>query len=87
MKEPQNLVEMQSAILLHELLMQEIPLQESQFPLISDQMITLDKYGIEISSEMRSMEKKLPIEWANYLEVLRDAEKMLNYSKVLQIKL
>lgn len=83
MKEPQNLDNMQYSILLFEQLKDEVPDQEEEFPLIKDQIITLDKYGVPVPEEIRNMEKNIPKEWASYLEVLAEAEKMLEYSKVL----
>lgn len=86
LKEPKDLFEMDKAIKLHERLTNEVTIKESEFPLITDQMTILDKYNVGIENEIRTMEKKIPVEWAKYLEVLSEAEKMLGYSKVLAEK-
>lgn len=74
---------MQTAIMLFEQLMQELPEREEEFPLINDQISTLDKYSVPVPDEIRNMERNIPKEWKNYLETLAEAEKMLEYSKVL----
>lgn len=86
MQKPENLVEMQRAIELYDRLLTEVPIEEEQFPKIADQLITLDKYRVEIPEEMRKMEKNIPIEWSNYKDILLEAEKMLGYSKVVLAK-
>lgn len=83
LKEPQDLSSMQTAIMLFEQLMQELPEREEEFPLINDQISTLDKYSVPVPDEIRNMERNIPKEWKNYLETLAEAEKMLEYSKVL----
>lgn len=83
MKEPHTLDEMQSAIIFFDQLKEDIPLKEETFPMIHDQLVTLDKYAVMVPDSLRNLEKRIPKEWSNYLEVLDQAEKMLEYSKVL----
>ncbi|KAJ8936976.1 hypothetical protein NQ318_015640 [Aromia moschata] len=83
MKEPQNLDEMQYALILIDHLKEEVGFRELEFPLINDQLITLDKYSVPVPDLLRNLEKNIPKEWAKYLEVLEAAEKMLDYSKEL----
>lgn len=83
MREPKTLDEMQFALTLYDQLKFDIPSREEQFPLIHDQIITLDKYSVPVSDTIRNMEKNIPKEWAAYLDILEQAEKMLEYSKVL----
>ncbi|KAF5292010.1 hypothetical protein FQA39_LY14127 [Lamprigera yunnana] len=82
MHEPTDLVEMQQSIRLHERLMEEAYTFPAQFPNISDQIVTLDKYKVEVTDEIRSMEKNIPAAWSQYGKLLEDAEKMINYAKV-----
>ncbi|KAF5308522.1 hypothetical protein FQR65_LT06187 [Abscondita terminalis] len=81
MKEPNNLTEMQKAMKLFEKLSEQKETYPEEFPLISDQIITLDKYKVEISDVTRTLEKGIPLSWKKYLGVLDNAEKMLNYAK------
>ncbi|KAK4876213.1 hypothetical protein RN001_012635 [Aquatica leii] len=81
MQEPQNLVEMQEAMNLFDRLLAESETFPERFPMIMDQIITLDKYKVEINEEIRNLEKNLAHTWATYLEILEEADKMLNYSK------
>ncbi|XP_023311334.1 dynein heavy chain 2, axonemal [Anoplophora glabripennis] len=81
MKEPQNLDSMQYSIMLFEQLKDEVTEREEEFPLIKDQIITLDKYSVPVPEEIRNMERNIPKEWGNYVDVLAEAEKMLEYSK------
>lgn len=83
MREPKDLYEMQYALTLYDQLKDDISFREEQFPLIRDQIVTLDKYNVPIADAVRNLEKNIPKEWANYLEILDQAEKMLDYSKVL----
>lgn len=82
MIKPQNLVEMQNAVDLYDKLYNEVSKIEEQFPKIKDQLITLDKYRVDVPEEVRKMENSIPIEWARYLDILVEAEKMLTYTKV-----
>ncbi|CAG9819075.1 unnamed protein product [Phaedon cochleariae] len=81
LREPKSLDEMQYAIRLFDQLKEDIPQREEQFPLIRDQILTLDKYTVPISDTVRTLEKNIPKEWTIYLEVLDQADKMLEYSK------
>ncbi|KAJ8964945.1 hypothetical protein NQ314_004500 [Rhamnusium bicolor] len=81
MREPKDLDEMQYALVLFDHLKEDVPMREEQFPSIKDQLLTLDKYSVPVPDTIRNMEKNINKEWANYLEVLENAEKMLNYSK------
>lgn len=83
MREPKTLEDMQYALSLYDQLRDDVSFREEQFPLIRDQILTLDKYFVPISDSVRNMEKNIPKEWVNYLEILDQAEKMLDYSKVL----
>lgn len=74
---------MQHSILLYAQLKADITPQEEQFPQITDQIFTLDKYSVPIPASMRASHKNLPKEWTSYLETLEQAENMLEYSKVL----
>lgn len=86
MRKPENLIEMQQAIELYDRLLSELPTEEEQFPKITDQLMTLDKYRVEVSEDIRKLEKNIPAEWNAYKEVLVEAEKMLSYSKVVLAK-
>lgn len=74
---------MGKAISLHERLMSEVPEKAQLFPMITDQMLILEKYNITVDSEVRNREKGISELWTKYLDVLADADKMLGYSKVL----
>lgn len=86
MQKPENLIEMQRAIELYEKLLSELPIEEEQFPKITDQVITLDKFRVEVPEDLRKMEKNIPAEWSAYKDLLVEAEKMLSYSKVVLAK-
>lgn len=83
MREPKNLDEMQIAMQTFDRLLEEAPIMSEDFPTITDQIITLDKYKVEFKEEIRALEKNIPIEWLKYLELLEEAEKLLNYAKVV----
>lgn len=74
---------MQYSIQLFAQLRADVTLQEEQFPQITEQIYTLDKYSVTIPQSMRLRHKNLPKEWALYLENLDNAEHMLEFSKVL----
>lgn len=74
---------MQEAVELFNKLQEEVPFEESQFPKIADRLVTLDKYKVEISPDLRKLEKNIPVEWNAYIECLNQAEKMLCFSKVI----
>lgn len=86
MRKPENLIDMQNAIELYEKLLTELPTEEEQFPKITDQLITLDKYRVEVPEEIRKLEKSIPAEWSAYKDLLVEAEKMLGYAKVVLAK-
>ncbi|XP_025835309.1 dynein heavy chain 2, axonemal-like [Agrilus planipennis] len=81
MKRPETLDDLGVAEVLQARLRMEVPLQEAQFPLIFDQLITLDKYKVEVSDVVRNRAKGISVLWSSYLEILDDAEKMLGYAK------
>ncbi|XP_060528447.1 dynein axonemal heavy chain 2 isoform X3 [Cylas formicarius] len=81
LKEPENLDHMQFSLQLYDQLKAEIALEEEQFPQISERIYTLDKYNVALPQPLRTKHKNLPKEWADYLEVLEHAEKLLDYSK------
>lgn len=83
MHQPQNLQEMQSVMELYQQLVNDIPRIEENFPAISDQLQTLDKYKVEIKDEVRKKDQNIPVVWTEYLDVLDQANKMINYAKVL----
>lgn len=83
MKKPENLSEMQTAIEYYQDLLEDVPRVEESFVLITDQMLIIDKYQIIVPEDVRQKENDIQREWAKYLEILADAEKMLGYSKVL----
>ncbi|XP_044753245.1 dynein axonemal heavy chain 2 [Coccinella septempunctata] len=80
-QEPKTLKEMQDAILLHRKLKSEVPDEEAVFPTITEQMEVLDKYRVAVSDDIRQLEKQISTAWAEYLEALDEAEKMLGYSQ------
>lgn len=82
MKKPTNLVEMQNAIDLYDNLFSSVPVIEDRFPKIKDQLMILDKHKVDVPDEVRKLENSIPVEWAKYLEILAEAEKMLSYTKV-----
>ncbi|KAK9890592.1 hypothetical protein WA026_011959 [Henosepilachna vigintioctopunctata] len=81
LKEPTTLKEMQDALLLHNQLKEEVPDEEAVFPTITEQVEVLDKFRVQIGEDIRILEKEIPRVWAEYLETLEDAEKMLGYSQ------
>ncbi|KAF7269690.1 hypothetical protein GWI33_017275 [Rhynchophorus ferrugineus] len=80
-QEPQNLENMQHSLALFAQLKADVQLQEEEFPQITEQICTLDKYTVPIPPAMRNRHKNLPKEWAAYLDILEQAEQMLEYSK------
>lgn len=82
MKKPKTLLEMQCAIDLFNMLSAQVPKIEETFPKIKDQLMILDKHKVDVSDEVRKLENSIAAEWAKYLEVLAEAEKMLSYTKV-----
>lgn len=74
---------MEKAISLHEKLTIEVQEKEQLFPMITDQMLILEKYNITVDPQVRNREKGISELWTKYLDVLAEADKMLGYSKVL----
>ncbi|KAB0795300.1 hypothetical protein PPYR_12139 [Photinus pyralis] len=81
MRQPQTLEEMTVALKYFDEVIMEADVFPEQFPPITDQIITLDKYNVDISEEMRNLEKEIPTAWIKYLETLEEAEKLLGQSK------
>ncbi|XP_066137784.1 dynein axonemal heavy chain 2 [Euwallacea fornicatus] len=82
-RELENLEDMQLALELCAQLKEELVTQEEYFPQITEQIYTLEKYSIPLPQEMQAKFKNFPTEWTNYLEILQQAEHMLEYAKVL----
>lgn len=74
---------MQKSLELYRKLRNDIPTEEEAFPAIDDQIRTLDKYMVPISDEIRARVKGIKETWEKYLDVLDEAEKMINYTKVI----
>lgn len=68
---------------LYEELQYDIPEIEKKFPAIAAQIVVLDKYDVEIKDIYRKLEHGMPATWMQYLETLEQANKMINYTKVL----
>ncbi|XP_066252128.1 LOW QUALITY PROTEIN: dynein axonemal heavy chain 2 [Euwallacea similis] len=79
----ENLEDMQLALQLCAQLKEELVSQEEYFPQITEQIRTLEKYSVPIPQEMQAKHQNFPTEWANYLEILQQTERMLGYAKVL----
>ncbi|KOB74866.1 putative 1-beta dynein [Operophtera brumata] len=54
---------------------------EKTFPPITDQMITLAKFEVEVGSDMKERHENIPVLWAEYLVVLEEAKKALEMNK------
>lgn len=76
---------MQQIIILFARLQDDIPYEENQFPPITELLEVLDKYKVEVSDESRRLHALIKPEWAKYLELLEDAGKMIEISKVLRL--
>lgn len=74
---------MQELIELYERLLEEAPYQEQLFPPIGEKLDVLDKYKVDVSDEVKQKHASIPPDWAAYKEVLEEAEKMIEFSKVL----
>lgn len=83
MREPQSLNEMQKLMTLYADLIEDIPKVEKIFPAITEQIEVLDKYDVPIKDNYRKLEQNIPKLWGQYLETLEQANKMINYAKVL----
>ncbi|KAJ8721220.1 hypothetical protein PYW07_001995 [Mythimna separata] len=81
MKTPKDLKEMQEAIDTYERLISELEGIEKTFPPITDQMNTLAKFEVELSSDMITHHENIPVLWGDYLALLEEAKKNLEASK------
>ncbi|XP_045494772.1 dynein axonemal heavy chain 2 [Colias croceus] len=78
---PADLQELASAIATYERLLSEIVPFEKTFPPITDQMMTLAKFEVEVSSDMMTRHENIPVVWAEYLNLLEEAKKALEMNK------
>lgn len=83
MREPKTLDQMQKLMMLYAKLIEDIPKVEEKFPAITEQLGVLDKYNVSIKDNYRKLEQNIPTLWGKYLETLEQANKMINYAKVL----
>ncbi|XP_072759448.1 dynein axonemal heavy chain 2 [Anoplolepis gracilipes] len=74
MKEPTDLISMQSALQLFERLTAEIPKEEEEFPKIQELSQTLEKYEVQLTHEFKRKLKDINRSWAAYLELLATCE-------------
>ncbi|XP_053613118.1 dynein axonemal heavy chain 2 isoform X1 [Plodia interpunctella] len=81
MKMPADLKELASAIATYERLVSDVSNFEKTFPPISDQMATLAKFEVELSSDMVTRHENIPVVWAEYLALLEEAKKALELNK------
>nr|XP_049696661.1 dynein axonemal heavy chain 2 [Helicoverpa armigera] len=81
MKVPTDLKELQESIETYDRLLSEITAIEKTFPPISDQMLTLAKFEVELSSDMITRHENIPVLWSDYLGVLEEAKKNLEANK------
>ncbi|XP_038214645.1 dynein heavy chain 2, axonemal [Zerene cesonia] len=78
---PADLQELASAIATYERLLSEIAPFEKTFPPITDQMMTLAKFEVELGSDMMTRHENIPVVWAEYLNLLEEAKKALEMNK------
>ncbi|CAB3235267.1 unnamed protein product [Arctia plantaginis] len=81
MKMPSDLKELASAIATYERLIGDLNRMEKTFPPITDQMITLAKFEVELSSDMVTRHENIPELWSDYLGLLEEAKKALELNK------
>ncbi|XP_050561707.1 dynein axonemal heavy chain 2 [Spodoptera frugiperda] len=81
MKVPKDLKELQESIDTYDRLISEIAQIEKTFPPITDQMLTLVKFEVELSSDMTTRHENIPLLWEQYLGVLEEAKKNLEANK------
>lgn len=81
MKMPADLNQLASAIATYEHLMSDISRVQHTFPPITDQMQTLAKFEVELSSDMVARHENIPVIWAEYLALLEEAKKALELNK------
>ncbi|CAK1540781.1 unnamed protein product [Leptosia nina] len=78
---PADLKELATAIATYERLIAEISPFEKTFPPITDQMSTLVKFEVELSSDMVARHENIPVVWTEYLNLLEEAKKALELNK------
>ncbi|CAF4893540.1 unnamed protein product [Pieris macdunnoughi] len=78
---PADLKELATAIATYERLISEIAPFEKTFAPITDQMTTLGKFEVELSSDMVTRHENIPVTWAEYLNLLEEAKKALELNK------
>lgn len=71
----------------YDMLRIEVPEKEEMFPALRDQIAVLDKYGFTYTDEIKNGPGKIQSMWAEYLLLLDEAEKLLNYYKVVLDKM
>lgn len=76
---------MQDCMELYDRLVAEAPSRSSEFDAINDQFLTLDKYEVEVPLEIRTLAAGIPPRWEEYLEIIRQAEKMISFTKVCRV--
>ncbi|KAJ2950232.1 hypothetical protein O0L34_g11594 [Tuta absoluta] len=78
---PATLKDLAKAMETYERLLAEVPIKEQSFPPITDQMVTLKKFDVELSSELKERHENIPVIWAQYLLLLEEAKKKLEENK------
>ncbi|XP_045516056.1 dynein axonemal heavy chain 2 [Pieris brassicae] len=78
---PADLKELATAMATYERLITEIAPFEKTFAPITDQMTTLGKFEVELSSDMVTRHENIPVTWAEYLNLLEEAKKALELNK------
>lgn len=78
---PRNLKEAKEASNLLNRLMEEVPVQQGEFPSILELFGVLDKYQVEVAHSVRNLLNNLKPAWENYLKKLGDADEMLFNTK------
>ncbi|KAH9639977.1 hypothetical protein HF086_008072 [Spodoptera exigua] len=81
MKVPKDLKELQVSIETYDRLISELIQMEKTFPPITDQMLTLAKFEVELGSDMTTRHENIPVLWEQYLSVLEEAKKNLEANK------
>ncbi|KAM3963696.1 LOW QUALITY PROTEIN: dynein heavy chain 2, axonemal kl-2 [Aphomia sociella] len=81
MKMPADLKELSTAIATYERLVSDVSRFEKTFPPISDEIMTLAKFEVELSADMVTRHENIPLIWAEYLAVLEEAKKALEINK------
>ncbi|CAH2077128.1 unnamed protein product, partial [Iphiclides podalirius] len=78
---PTDLKELASAIATYERLVSEVSKIEQTFSPITDEMTTLAKFEVELSSDMVTRHENIPATWNDYLNLLEEAKKALELNK------